>query len=367
MTLPASVHSVQLCCRQMRTDGCTTVPLSMSTSVPSRNPVHAHAYYCSVQSSVPLDCRRKLSVTAGPVLVHEGQERQRLPTTTIPVPRRRRVCEATLALLAATCLLVACGGAGAATSAPAPEVGTKLSTRVPSDILHLPLRDSTGKATSLAAFDGMVLVISDAMTLCQETCPLDTANIVETARAVQRAGLTHKVEFLSITVDPARDTTAQLAAYRHLFAPTPTNWKALTGSQADLARLWKYLGVYHEKVPSEKPFPTNWRTGEPLTYDIEHSDLVYFVDASSRERFLLDSPGHVPAHVHLPATMNSFLDAAGRRRLVHPDSSYWTVPQALHTLSWLTGHRIPYRPSAASERDHDQAIRQHVEAQTSRR
>jgi protein SCO1/2 len=185
------------------------------------------------------------------------------------------------------------------------------------------------------------------MTLCQETCPLDTANIVETARTVQKAGLGDKVEFLSISVDPARDTPAQLAAYRRLFTPPPANWNALTGTQADLDKLWKYLGVYHKKVPSEKPLPANWRTGQPLTYDIEHSDLVYFIDSSSRERFLLDSPGHVPTDVHLPPTMNSFLDADGHHRLAHPDASYWTVPQALQTLSWLTGHQIPCRPIAA--------------------
>ena len=57
-------------------------------------------------------------------------------------------------------------------------------------------------------------MISDVMTLCQESCPLDTANVVAAARPVERAGLDSKVVFLSITIDPGRDTVAQLAAYR---------------------------------------------------------------------------------------------------------------------------------------------------------
>ena len=172
--------------------------------------------------------------------------------------------------------------------------------------------------------------------------PLDTANLVQTARAVDKAHLGGKVEFLSITVDPARDTTAQLAAYRRLYAPPPVNWKVLTGRPTDLAKLWKYLGVYHHKVATDaRPLPTNWRTGKPLTYDVEHSDLVFFLDANGRERFALDGPGHVPAGVRLPKTMYSFLDADGHRRLTHPDPNSWTIPQALQALSWLTEHRIP--------------------------
>jgi cytochrome oxidase Cu insertion factor (SCO1/SenC/PrrC family) len=87
-----------------------------------------------------------------------------------------------------------------------------------------------------------------AMTLCQETCPLDTANLVGAARAVTAAGLGDRVAFATITIDPHRDTPARLAAYRDQFAPAPADWRLLTGSPDTLAALWKDLGATGDRL-----------------------------------------------------------------------------------------------------------------------
>jgi hypothetical protein len=50
-------------------------------------------------------------------------------------------------------------------------------------------------------------------------------------------GLGNRVVFLSITVDPGRDTRAQLAAYRNLYAPAPADWLTPTAVMA-----WVYRG-----------------------------------------------------------------------------------------------------------------------------
>jgi cytochrome oxidase Cu insertion factor (SCO1/SenC/PrrC family) len=94
----------------------------------------------------------------------------------------------------------------------------------------LRLVDQSGASRTLGSLHGKVLVISDAMTLCQETGPLHTANLVATARAVTAAGLADRVQFATITIDPQRDTPARLAAYRDQFAPPPADWTLLTGS-----------------------------------------------------------------------------------------------------------------------------------------
>jgi protein SCO1/2 len=87
-----------------------------------------------------------------------------------------------------------------------------------------------------------VVVISDAKSLCQDTCPLDTATIVKTARDEPNPDRANDTVFLSITVDPKRDTRAELAAYRRLFTPAPPNWLPLTASPATVDTLWDYLG-----------------------------------------------------------------------------------------------------------------------------
>lgn len=175
---------------------------------------------------------------------------------------------------------------------------------------------------------------------------MDTTNVVAAARAVERAGLGNKVEFVSVTVDPQRDTPIQLAAYRKLFSPAPADWTVLTGSQAVLGPFWKNLGVYVGKTADKPPFPHNWRTGKPLKYDITHSDAVIFLDGSGHERFLLMGIPHVAKDSSIPPTLMTFMDAEGHRNLAQPPQGAWTVPQELQVLSWLVQHRITINATA---------------------
>jgi len=223
----------------------------------------------------------------------------------------------------------------AAIAAPDASVGTQMAAALPASILNLPLEDQNGRPVDLAAYRGKTLMISDTMTLCQETCPLDTEDLVQTARALDADGLGADVEFLTITIDPTRDTPPQLAAYRNLYTPTPSNWQTLTGSPAAVAELWKYFGVYIQKVPEGNPPDVNWRTGQKLTYDLNHSDEIFFIDANDNERFLLEGMGHIAPGTTLPPTMEKYLDAQGQLNMTASAGDGWTVPQALQTLSWL--------------------------------
>lgn len=163
---------------------------------------------------------------------------------------------------------------------------------------------------------------------------MDTAALVHTARDVDASGHRKDVEFLSITVDPKRDTVAQMAAYRKQYGG-PANWLALTGTPANIDRLWKYLGVYRKKVPVDKPAPRNWRTGKPLTYDLQHSDETFFLDGHTHERFILEGMPHVPGKAQIPDRIYKFLSAEGRKNLRAPGGMEWTEPQAVHAVSWL--------------------------------
>jgi protein SCO1/2 len=225
-------------------------------------------------------------------------------------------------------------------AAPGGAVGTQMDSALPASVLHLPLVDQDGHATDLAAFHGKILMISDTMTLCQETCPLDTTDLAQTARDLDADGLGAKVEFLTITIDPARDTAAQLAAYRGIYQPAPANWQMLTGTTAAIGALWKYFGVYIQKVPEGSTPSVNWRTGAKLTYDLNHSDEVFFVDGTGTEKFLLEGMGHIAPGTVVPQRMLNYLDAQGRTDLTTPASDGWSIPQALETLSWLTGRPI---------------------------
>ena len=226
-------------------------------------------------------------------------------------------------------------------SAPSANVGTRLDAPVSRRIMTMPLRDSRGTVHRLADFKGRVLVISDGMTLCQEACPVDTAGLTQTARRVDRAGLGRRVEFLTITVDPRRDTPARLAAYRKLFTPVPRNWMTLTGSAREISRLWKYFGVFTQRVPEPRPPVTDWWTGKPLTYDVDHSDEVFFLSGNGHERFVLEGTPAINHRTAVPAEIYRFMDAKGHANVKHPLGSAWTVEQALQVVGWLVGKRLP--------------------------
>lgn len=210
-----------------------------------------------------------------------------------------------------------------------------MNSAVPQRIRDLSFTTSKGRQVSLADFAGRTVVLSDAMTLCQETCPIDTATVVQTARAEERPAHGKPPVFISLTVDPARDTTAQLKAYRNLFTDPPSNWQAWTGSPKDVNALWDYLGVWRKRVADDPgPAPHNWRTGAPLTYDVQHSDEVFFFDTSGHERFVLEGTPYAPGGT-VPKTLRDFMNDEGRKNLRSPKSTAWTEAQAETVLRWL--------------------------------
>jgi protein SCO1 len=255
--------------------------------------------------------------------------------------RRRSLPTLVLALLGVALAVAGCGGSSAP-PAPSSGVGTVLDRAVPPAIGSLPLKTGSGRTVTLDSLRGRTVVISDSMTLCSEDCPLDTANVTAAARATDAAGLGGKVEFLTVTVDPARDDRRHLTAYRRLYDPAHAlpNWALLTGSPATLTRLWHYFGVYWEKVPEDSPPDHDWLTGRPLTYDIQHADDVLVLDPDGHERYVISGHANVPGSGRLPAQMRTFLSAAGRRHLLRPGADTWTPGDVVHAVSWLTGHRI---------------------------
>jgi protein SCO1 len=234
--------------------------------------------------------------------------------------------------------LVACGGGPRAPGPPSAYTGTVLNKPLPGSIADLPLTTDAGQATNLHALRGQVVVLADFLTLCQETCPLTTGNLLAMDHAVTAAGLGRRVRFVELTVDPSRDTPARLRAYRALIG-APANWSLLTGSAASVGQIWHYFRIWYQRVAESSPAGTDWLTGKPLTYDVSHEDALVYLDAQGRERFLVvGSPNAVRAPI-APA-LRRFLSAEGRADLSHPDASTWTVPDALSPIAWLTGRPI---------------------------
>lgn len=116
------------------------------------------------------------------------------------------------------------------------------------------LVDESGRAVRLSSFNGGVTVYNFVFTNCTGTCPIMTNNMRRlTAKVADDA----KVRFVSISVDPARDTPAVLSAYAKRVRNDP-RWTFLTGERDQIVR----LSVEGFKLAAGDPMPG----GEPLLH-----------------------------------------------------------------------------------------------------
>ena len=94
-------------------------------------------------------------------------------------------------------------------------------------------------------------------------------------------------------------------------------------------------------MPEEQPPKTDWYTGQPLTYDVDHTDGYILIDPEGRERFVDVSAPDMSGKLNPKLT--SLLNSGGVYELQHPQGPDWTVADALTSISWLLGTTDPPR------------------------
>jgi protein SCO1/2 len=243
----------------------------------------------------------------------------------------------TVVVVAVAALGAGCGPAtdqSPGVSSGTPSYGTSLDAAVPPEVLDAPLVDDRGRAVSLRSWRDKTIVLSDVMTLCQETCPLVTASMLASARQIDATPRGRDVEFVSLTIDPRRDDLRHLRAYSRQFGSIP-NWAVLTGSPTVVDRLWSRLGIWRRTTRLHAPYPTDWLTGRPLTTDIAHTDELIFI-TGQRFRYEMEGPGNVPAR-RIPHRIYRFMDALGHRNARTPDAGAWTPDQVTSVLDRVLG------------------------------
>src|SRR5687767_3399780 len=118
------------------------------------------------------------------------------------------------------------------------------------------LVDESGKAVQLASMKGNVTVYDFIFTSCRGTCPIMTNNMRALTGKIDKDA---PVRFVSISVDPARDTPEVLFAYAKRVRNDP-RWTFLTGNRDDIVN----LGVKGFKLATGGPMPG----GEALLHDV---------------------------------------------------------------------------------------------------
>ena len=128
------------------------------------------------------------------------------------------------------------------------------------------LTGTDSKPFSSERLAGKPFALFFGFTHCPDVCPTTLARLARLRTKLGKGDDSFAI--LLITVDPARDTPAEMARYAKLFGSPVI---ALTGSDAAIARVKKQYGVYSAKVPQEG--------GD---YGVDHTASVFLIDQNGK-------------------------------------------------------------------------------------
>jgi protein SCO1/2 len=96
------------------------------------------------------------------------------------------------------------------------------------------LIERSGKTTTLTDLRGTIWIADFIYTTCQDTCPMQTAEMAQLQEYWKdRAGL----KLVSFSVDPEKDTTEVLSRYANRYKADSQRWLFLTGAKEEIGRL----------------------------------------------------------------------------------------------------------------------------------
>jgi protein SCO1/2 len=96
------------------------------------------------------------------------------------------------------------------------------------------LTERSGRTTTLADLRGSIWIADFIYTTCQDTCPLQTA---EMAKLQQEWKDTAGLKLVSFSVDPEKDTPQVLSRYADRYGADSGRWLFLTGTREDVGRI----------------------------------------------------------------------------------------------------------------------------------
>jgi protein SCO1 len=119
-----------------------------------------------------------------------------------------------------------------------------------------------GAQVSLTDLRGKVVAVTFIYTLCTDTCPVLTPMM---SFVQDRLGpdFGTKIAFVSVTVDPKRDTPEVLQEYAQAFGANLAGWAFLTGAPDTIREVTRRYGVFAAKTADG---------------DVDHSFLTSVID-----------------------------------------------------------------------------------------
>ena len=109
------------------------------------------------------------------------------------------------------------------------------------------LTSQDGVPVALADFRGKVVAVTFIYTLCTDTCPVLTP-MMSFVQDRLGSDFGTKIAFISVTVDPERDTPQVLKEYAQAFGANPAGWYFVTGAPDVIRNVTRRYGVFAAKA-----------------------------------------------------------------------------------------------------------------------
>jgi protein SCO1/2 len=145
------------------------------------------------------------------------------------------------------------------------QIGRRL---VNTAVADFKLVDQDAQPFQFASARGKLVLVTFVFTTCPDVCPLLTAKFAAIQRTLEEKKFKDYL-LLTITTDPERDNAAALKDYAGHFKADFRRWSFLTGTRAELAKVWKIFRVNVTKT----------RSG-----DVNHTALTTLIDRQGKRR-----------------------------------------------------------------------------------
>jgi protein SCO1/2 len=146
------------------------------------------------------------------------------------------------------------------------------------------ITDHQRQQFSLGRLRGKWSFLFFGYTHCPDVCPLTLAKLDKVSRMIRETPAAGgDVQFVFVSVDPARDTPEKLAAYVNYFN---AEFIGATGADENLMPLTRQLGIFFERDPPDS-------NGD---YSVAHSSAVLLIDPEGSLLAVFQAP-HDPADV----------------------------------------------------------------------
>ena len=163
-------------------------------------------------------------------------------------------------------------------SAPVPQEAMTAGTILnpPRPMPEFALVDHDARPFTREQLRGQWSLLFFGFTNCPDVCPATLTVLAQMEKGFQDLPVDQRPRVVLVSVDPERDTPAQLSAYVKFFSPS---FVGVTGSKENIESFTQTMGV-----------PVAISKSTDGSYSVDHSGSIFLIDRNAEFRALFSMP-----------------------------------------------------------------------------